>query len=318
MRRREWLGGSALAGAGALGLGSSGCAPAWPEALEPGVMPADMDAFLATVDARMQDMTQARFVEGFAESVRAAPLRAEHRSELQRRDKVFQRMLRTLYLTQTFRDLPEEAQRHPGMQSRMFGHLDEIDGSVEEVTELLKSSSGDHEALRAALKQHPDLGMQIGEAIDQRAARAGISVKRRVQLRGMMKQASFRLKNAPAHLVIDEYVQKAERMGKSNPAPSSLGLAAQAGSEAFWALQSASAAPPPPAPASTTPRAGVGTMRVGGIMMGIGLVVGAASLAIVSSGGGGAIYGVTLGAVLLAIGFIVLIVGGLTYLASSD
>ena len=43
-------------------------------------------------------------------------------------DAAFRRMLRTLLITQGFRDLSVEAQLEPEVQARMANHMDEVDG----------------------------------------------------------------------------------------------------------------------------------------------------------------------------------------------
>jgi hypothetical protein len=341
MQRRNVLqGGAAAAGIGALG----GCASPRPP-LEPGVMPPDMHGFLTEVDERMEAMNGAAFVRGFASSAAKRSLTESEEKRLEPHEHLFRGMLRTLYLTQTFRDLPEEAQMHPGMQRRMLAHVGEVDRTVTNVTELLEGLDDEKRAkLQDHLRKQPALAMTIAEAIDEHAGAAGVSSKRRLQLRSMMMQASFRLKHSAPGAVIDEYVDKVRRMTAENGAQAALalGIAGRAGSDMIWHSQNAApgslgagdngdlheprpAASTAAATPSATPGAqsskrhpGTGTMNTGAILMGIGVVTFGASAAIVAAGGFPGVFGMTVGAILFAVGFVTLIVGALIYAFSGD
>jgi len=325
MRRRDVLMGGAVLGLGAF----PACAPARP-ALEPGVMPPNMDEFLRGMDERMDAMNQSNFVREYAASVNQRPLSDAQKAHLEPKEKLFRGMLRTLYLTQTFRDLPEEAQKHSGMQDRMLRHMGEVDETTADVTGLLSSlDHGQKAKLQEHLRAKPDLAMSIGEVIDDQAAMAGVSRKRRMQLRSMMMETSFRFKNSPPGTVIDEYVEKAKRMTAPNgvQAHLAMSIASKASSDMFWQSQDQSGdggtspapsvqvapANPPTSPAG--PRPGVTVMTTGGILMGVGVVVFGISSAVVAGGAFAGVFGVTVGALLFAAGLICLIVGALLYAA---
>ncbi|TMQ08590.1 MAG: hypothetical protein E6J91_32735 [Deltaproteobacteria bacterium] len=184
-----------------------------------------------------------------------------------------------------------------------------------------------HARVQSALRDQPDLAMQIGEAIDAHAAAAGMSRGRRAQLRTMMMQTAFRLKHEGPGTLIDQYTQKVTRL-REDGAPSALALAMseRIGRQAFWAYQKrvaqapgASPVQPPgrptaaaPAPVVTAPPPGHRGMKIGGVMMGVGVVVAGASALILSGGGPfGFVVGITVGAVLFGIGLIVLIISAI-------
>jgi hypothetical protein len=339
MQRRDLLKGGMVAGAGAL----EACAPARPAApapFEPGIMPADMDAFLNDLDARMDGMASGGFVQGFVSATAKKPLTEEQRARIEPNDQLFRGMVRTLYLTQTFRDLPEEAQLHPGMQEKMFRHMGEVNQTVSAVTEHLAKLDGSQRAeLRERLRREPQLAMTIAEAIDQQAAHASIPAKRRIQLRSMMAQASFRLKHSSPDTVIDEYVDKARRMTAQSGLQSDLALrvASRVGQDSFWQEQAkysssrgsrayamntgaapTSAEVPPPTPHASSSRAGFPTMNTGAWLMGIGVVVFGVSGLIVAAGAFPFVFGMTVGALLFAAGFICLIVGAIIHAAAGS
>jgi hypothetical protein len=288
-----------------------------------------MSDFLARVDEHMDGLANARFVQGFVEAWHKQPISAEKRPEIEARDALFRKMLRSLYFTQTFRDLPEASQRHPEMQDRMWRHIGEVDATVSDVTSMLAQlDDSQRDAARRTLQQRPELAMKVAEVIDEQAALAGVSRKRRVQLRGMMAHTSFRLKNAAPGVVIDEYVQKVQRAQAQSGAQAEFALrfASQAGSEAFRqqpshvgsaapaGAQAGAAAQPTSEP---TARPGRGTMNTGGLLLGIGVATFAGSAIFVALGAFPLVIGMTVGAILFAVGLVMVIVGAIISAASA-
>src|SRR5258706_5986844 len=95
-------------------------------------------------------------------------------------DDAFRRMLRTLVITQGFRDLSVETQLESAVQTRMASHMDEIDATVFEVADRLAAiDAGHHARVQNALRDQPDLAMQIGEAGGAHPAAARASRPRR-------------------------------------------------------------------------------------------------------------------------------------------
>jgi hypothetical protein len=287
--------------------------------------------FLAMLDRQLGHVDHARFVEGFVTAAHGA--RRSRRAErvIEDHDAAVRRMLRTLLITQGFRDLPVETQIEPDVQARMASHLDEIDATVFEVGDRLAGlDAADHARVRTALRDRPDLAMEIGEAIDAHAVASGIPRARRRQLRAMMMQTAFRLKHEAPGALIQEYTQKVTRLREDGDGSAlALAVSERIGHQAFWAhqkriAQAPGATPAPGAAASTAPAPAAAAVpaprpehkhtvaKVGGAMMGIGVVVGGVSAAILSGGGPfGFVVGVTVGAILFAAGLIVLIIGAI-------
>lgn len=358
MQRRELLSGSAIAGASALGGGLVGCAGGagllaaagapTPGSLLPGLpAPVDMRAFCLDLEAKLGGISQSRFVEGFATRLgKRQPTRPAQGARMQEHEALFQRSLRSLFLSQTFRDLPVESQQHPELQALMQRHLPEIDQTVFDVTELLENlGPAERQATREELRRHPNLPLAISEAIDERAAEAGVSSNRRRQLRSMLTQTSFRLRHASPDVLIDEYTAKVRRATAPDGAARALSLSAasQATADVFFGAQVGSgshpivppghpksttkgqiarqpapgAAPTPATPANAPPRhPGMGAITTGAWLLGIGAVTFGVSAGIVSAGADIFLIGMTVGAVLFAIGLVVLIVGGIIYAAT--
>jgi len=117
--------------------------------------------------------------------------------------------------------------------------------------------------LQQKLKRRPELGMRLGEELDSEAARAGLSLERRLHLRSMASQLTFRLKNQSASLLIDEYVGKVKKVTarQGSPAEVQRRLAAAMSQAAFFGAQvqtggGAAVVAPPPAGSVIVPPAG--------------------------------------------------------------
>jgi hypothetical protein len=299
-------------------------------------------AFLATLDHHLGLTPKARFVDGYVAAVHPdKPRSAATQKLIDDNDELFRKMLRTLFITQSFRDLPVETQLHPAVQARMTAHLDEIDGTVFELCDKLDGITAEQrKQLRAKLRDQPDIAMEIGEVLDRHAAAAGLSRSRRKQLRSMMSETAFRLRHEAPGALIDEYTAKVTRMGgKAGASALTIDLAQRIGQRAFWnhqkqVAQAAGAPPsapdsgapgmqPPSAPVVAAPatKPGHTVVRVGATMMGIGVVLFGFGLLTAGSGSGGLagvglVLGLTVGSVLFAAGFVTLIIGGLIALAS--
>ncbi len=322
MKRREALKLGAGMAAG-MALGTTGCAMPGVRQVGDRLVPEDMDAFLKGWDGSLADVNKSTFVEGYASAYLGKPMTPELRRDLQPSENLFRKMLHTLMLTQSFRDLSEDGQYHPEVQKRMLSHAEDVNASVLEVTATLeKMDAAQRRAVQEVLLEKPDLAMGIAEALDTQAARAGITGRRRVQLRSMMTHASFRLSKVEPGTVIDECVGKVRRATDPDRAQLlAAQTAAQAGSEAFFrsrgmvqgmdgATDGADGGPQPEAGAWRYEPGG-GAINSGLWMMGIGAVTFGVSAIIVNAGVFGLVFGMTAGAVLFAIGFITLIVGAI-------
>ena len=321
MKRRELLKFSAGIAAGAA-LGTAGCAMPGVRQVGDRLVPEDIDAFLGGWDSHLAEIGQSKFVEGFAAGYHGRPLSADQLQDLEPSETLCRRMLHTLVLTQSFRDLSEDSQRHPEVQKRMLDNAQEINDTVFAVsTHLEGMDASQRKAIQEALLRRPDLAMEIAETFDGAAARAGMTGRRRVQLRSMMTQTSFRLSKADPGTVIDECVGKVKRVSEPRRAEMLSSLtAAQAGNEAFFRSGQSDygTTPTGPTPAAAPDTSadlplwrrqpGGGAIHSGLYMMGIGAVTFGISALIVKAGTFGLVYGMTAGALLFAIGLITLIV----------
>jgi hypothetical protein len=348
------------------------------------------------------------------------PLSAQASEKITAHDVMFRRMLSTVLVSQGFRELPMATQLEPAVQDRMWQHEDLIGSMVFEVSDMLAALNPDQRKhVQRTLKEQPDLPMALGELLDERSATVGMSKARRRQLRGVMKQASFRLREQDPSTLIDEYVTKVERLRPSTTNDGkSIDLAERLGQREFWRYQqhmkrqgagapppggqpgtAAPGAPPPAQPQNpmlaqllanaddaanrrdcqqvvsignsikdldpayyqqsylTEPRfadcyrvlaenaarqqnpayppgamggppqpmvqapppksrAGVGGMKAGGWMLGIGVIVFLVSIPLVDAAEGLGLLGLTVGSLLFGIGLLVLLISAIIYAAS--
>jgi hypothetical protein len=273
MERRQFLeasvAGAALGAAGCAGgvglLDASGRSSA---DLDPAVggVPSplvDMNAFLARLDRGMSFLSTGTPLEPLVP--RPAALQWKDRQGKKRDgEALFRKSLRSLFLVASFRDLPERERLHPGMQARMWGSLGDMDDAVLGVTEMLDAlTPAARVDLQQKLKRQPELSMRLGEELDTEAARAGLSLERRLHLRSMASQLTFRLKNQSASLLIDEYVGKVKKVTarQGSPAEVQRRLAAAMSQAAFFGAQvqtegGATVVAPPPAGSVLVPPAG--------------------------------------------------------------
>jgi hypothetical protein len=354
MKRRDVLkqaaATAAAASVGASVVGGAGCAtvPRPPAPRDDGAA-AD---YLAMLDRSLEITSGMRPVHEIAAKYKPGPRSPEQQQLVDGNDGMFQRLVSTLFITQSFRDLPPETQAHPAVQARIASHLNEVDDTMFALTNFLAAQTTDDRArLREALRDNPHAAMDLAEVLDSHSATMGVTAARRRQLRQIMKQATFRMRTEAPGALIDEYTAKVQRLrGEDGKSALALALAQKLGERQFWRYQQhlarsadpGAAVPATPAtgsapagftrsPGMTPPQAlpagsarpGDAAIKAGAYMLGIGVVDFGIGALIVSGGAEGALLGIalvggiTIGALLAAIGLITLIIGALMRLASN-
>lgn len=239
MDRRDFLKFGAAAGAAAAG---TGCVtdftspPATPAIAT--YSPEQMDAFIRDLDAGMGAVSQ------HATLPRILPKGVVNRFDPTdfgdaKNDELLRKVLRSLVMSSSFRSLELEDQAHPGVQSRMWGSMGEMDDAVRETNALLESlTPTERDDLRQAMRDDPELPKRFIETLDEQAARANIPLATRLQLRAAGLHACARVKQSPS-LVIDEYTEKCKKtLARSGSNEEILRrTTARMGDEATWAVQ---------------------------------------------------------------------------------
>jgi hypothetical protein len=336
MERRDFLKVGALSGAGAMAVGTSGCS-GLTEALAPPPLPLsnrDMEQFLAQLDHSMNSVSTANALSSFLPQKTIDRLKTDE-PEFKKGDQLFRKTVRSLLLTGSFKDLPEEGRVHPGMQERMRRALPEMDEAMLGMSSMFSSLSPTERVdIGRALRKDPGLGMRITEALDGEAVKAGVTLARRMHMRSIAKDTSFRLRQSTP-LFIEEYTGKVQKLVDRHGSNEDLQrrLAAQMGEAAFWdyhdrTVELASrwqvarvdgdgddggGSNPnlsgPYAPRTGSEPRGGTAMTVGGILLGVGLLTAGLGAIIVAAGSGVGLFVITAGAAMGIGGLITLIVG---------
>jgi hypothetical protein len=124
----------------------------------------------------------------------------------------FQSSMRGLLLVGNFSDLSLKGQVHPGMQKRLLYSAPEINSSLSEMTNSIRSMSmEDKSDIQRALYEEPDLGDRIMESLDLEARAVGVPVRRRKQMKRMGNRIIKRLKHSP-DMLINEYITKYDKL----------------------------------------------------------------------------------------------------------
>lgn len=296
MDRRDFL---RVGASGLLISGVSSCASLpklrlGPSPDEP--MP-DMDTYLKRVDSGMETISA------------WSPSRDArwHGNDGAAIDELAQKSLRTLYMTGMLGDLPPEAQIHPGMQDRVWTAMPEMDEAVAGMERYLATrSQGDLNRVQLALRSPSNHGMAIVQAIDEHAARCGVSRSRRMQTRVLLTDAVWRLRNQPPALSVQDTLRRVQRAGAADPSRVAMEdlVAARVGEKLFWQQQDHGGGG-----SSGTQSLRGKRIAKGGRVMGIGLVVGGLAVALTAAGAIPFIFVATVGAIMFLVGLVMLLVG---------
>ncbi len=221
--------------------------------------------------------------------------------------------MHSLFITGMFGDLPPEQQVHPGMQDRMWDAGEAMDAALDGMTSFLESRTpADLVEVRRALNDRPELLHEIIDTIDHEAELSGVSEPRRAQLRAMFTETGWRLRSQAPELMIDEYLDKVEKVVASDveDAARQRWLAAKMGEEVFWQAQESLR--------KRRINRGLKAMGIGALLFLAGLALVSASDSDVTDDDGdallwlGLVPGITGGSILFVAGLVILLVGAAT------
>lgn len=242
MERRDFLKAGALAG-GAAGLGAVGCGAVM-EGMSAVPVPSiaelealDMGSFLKRLDTSLGFIQSSASTGSLVTSDMHAAARADPRFE--RADETVRKTLRTLLLASSFGDLPEAGRAHPGMQSRMWSSLQEMDEATLGMNRMLGSLTPTERAdIGRLLREDATSSARILGALDDEAVKAGVTDKRRTHLQDVGRHACFRLRQSTG-LFIDEHAEKVKKVAARDGSFESVQrrVMAQMGEQAFWDYQ---------------------------------------------------------------------------------
>ena len=284
MDRRDFIKKGALGASGVVGLSRP----------TPGVAsPVDMTAYVERVDTGMARISQWSLADSFPEFTGDPDLL----------DTLGRKSMQTLYMTGMFGDLPVESQLDVHMQARMWDAQPVMDESLIEMTDFLSRQTPEHlERVRSTLRARPEVLRNISRTLDEEAARSGVSEPRRAQLSKMFGDVGWRMEHQPPPLIVNEYLDKTERVSASDIESEvhQRWMAARLGEKVFWQAE-----------ASLRDRRISRGLRA----MGIGVLLFGAGALLVSLDAGdvvtaiGLVPGITAGSIFFVVGVIILVVG---------
>ena len=188
---------------GALG-GASGCITAARDARTP--TSAEAAAQIAMLDNALAEIDRGSPLAMLANKM--DPVR--HAQE----ESFLRASMRSMTVAGVLRDLPEELQVHPDFQARVWRALPEMDEAVLGAhRRLIALSPPERKALQNAFIKDKNLEDRIFSRVDLEAGAAGVSLKRRMNLRVLASDVCARLRQSP-DLLIDELDRKVEAARK--------------------------------------------------------------------------------------------------------
>jgi hypothetical protein len=286
MDRRRFFTVSAASAAGLSLPASLEAEPPSPEELT-NTVAVDLDEYAARIDAGVARIAKWSHGTAPGDAIIATG-----------REPLVQAAVTSLFVTGMLGDLPVAQQVDKRIQDRVVSALPVFDEAVDGMGEYL-ASLREHD-LRAAADflREPGAKDQIITRLDEEAALTGVSAPRRRQLRDMLSHVTWRIANQPPELVVNEYLEKTHRAAETNLESEAWQrlVASRAGEQLFWKR-----AESPPQPGESK-----GGSR-GAKTLGIGLAVFAISTVLVAVGAFGFVFGMTVGAVMMLIGLIMLI-----------
>lgn len=211
--------------------------------------------------------------------------------------------LKSLYMTAMFSDLPVESQAQPDVQERMWAIQATMDRAVTGMSAFLERQTADTFArIRSALEADPTAVRGVMDFVDSEAARGGISTERRRQTRAMFEQARWRMGHQPPSLLVNEYLEKVERIDASDieSAAREAWIASKVGEKVFWAQEQERSR------RQRRITRGLRTMGIGALVFVGGVILVAATDSALTGVG---LLGGTVGSIMFVIGLIILLVG---------
>lgn len=240
MDRRDFLQASA---AGAAVVGAGGCAsfgegiPMIPTSM---LTQGEMLKLLAKLDETLDAVASK---EPLAMTALSNKLGIDARrlpaKEVEEARALVKKSIRSLMVVGALHDMPEEARVHPGMQSRLWGHMSEMNEAVSGMRSYMASLPAERRAAIGDVMKRENTGMLVLEALDEDAARFGVVPSRRSHMRSIGTHVSFRMRQSTP-LLFDECVRTVDKA--FDRAPKTLQeaeeqLAAKLGQERFASLR---------------------------------------------------------------------------------
>ncbi|MCB9693888.1 MAG: hypothetical protein H6736_18920 [Alphaproteobacteria bacterium] len=202
MDRRELIGG----GLAATLLG--GCATLGGPPLE-GMSTPRIPDFLVLARDRVRRMREPAVREGGARDLQDLLVSRGHRPNLMEESAA------AMLLASTFRDLPEEHQRHPDVQAWVRSESSRMVRATYEMGAFLDGLGPDErQRISTHLRAHPERADELVSGLELEATRRGAHRQRGKQARHILETVSFRTRTQGVGSMIDEHVDRLDRSSR--------------------------------------------------------------------------------------------------------
>ncbi len=242
MDRRDFLQAGAL-GAAVAGAGAGGCVslgegfPIVPTSM---LTQGEMVKLLAKLDETLDAVASKEPLAMMALSKKLGiDARRLPAKEVEEARALVKKSIRSLMVVGALHDLPEEGRVHPGVQARLWGHMNEMNEAVSGMRSYMASLPSERRAAIGDVMKRENTGMLVLEALDEDAARFGVVPSRRSHMRSIGTHVSFRMRQSTP-LLFDACVRTVDKA--FDRAPKTIEeaeeqLAAKLGQERFASLR---------------------------------------------------------------------------------
>ncbi|HEY8212399.1 MAG TPA: twin-arginine translocation signal domain-containing protein [Myxococcaceae bacterium] len=207
MNRRDLLKHTVAAGAAAAAPGCVSPQRPWSAAPDTPV-----DEILAKLDADLACIDTADLGTHLRDHLGPAANDPRLYDALRSQDPLVRKAAKTLYLTATFRDLPEASRAHPAIQERMRQAGPMMSEAVLGMRDRLAALTGaEKKELQQHLRSNPDLAGAVCRSLDQKVSQARLQPERRIRQRRVMNEYAWRMERQSVAAVIDPQLEKANR-----------------------------------------------------------------------------------------------------------
>src|SRR5262249_47685638 len=138
---------------------------------------AEVAAHVQRLDRGLRGTDSTKFIGDWIPPAKWTP-------ELERDEHLVRKMMRSMYVTGMFQDLPGAGRMHPAIQYRVFAAQPDMDEALAGVRERLDGlSPRERAAIRDRLRRDRTLGARVMERVEAQGIAAEIPTKRRLHLR---------------------------------------------------------------------------------------------------------------------------------------
>lgn len=125
------------------------------------------------------------------------------------------RTLAAMHVAATLRELPPEVQAREEVQRKVWQSLPMIDAAMLDMNDYVTQlTPADRRAIQEQLRNDPSAGMNAIGKLDEHAAAAGVSNRRRMQMRAIATHLSWRMTKQSVDATLEDTLDKVRRISE--------------------------------------------------------------------------------------------------------